>query len=66
MKKLHVCLCSECAQDLKTYNPYVDESGKPLSLDEIEVEEVIREKCKNYTDATGRFVNNETASYYLG
>lgn len=56
MNKLHVCLCSYCINDLKNYNPYVDKNNIPLSLDQIEIEEVNMEKCYNCT-INGEFVN---------
>ena len=58
MKKLKVKLCKGCIEDLKHYNPYIDENGNPVSIDELDIEEVSMKKCENYT-VNGIFVNME-------
>lgn len=65
MKKLHVCLCKKCVKDLQEYNPWVDKDGMPLSIDDLEIEEVEKGRCVNYTDASGQFVNEHTGAWYL-
>lgn len=46
--KVKVHLCKNCIESLKEHNPYTVE---------IEIEEVPVEKCDNYTDENGEFIN---------
>lgn len=43
-----IFLCKNCIKDLEQYNPYVGP---------IKIKEVSLEKCDNYTDERGNFIN---------
>lgn len=47
-KKLTVHLCEGCINNLKEYNPYVDENGNEIPMEELEIKKVSQEKCDNY------------------
>lgn len=41
-------LCKGCIEDLKEYNPYVDDNGVTLPLNELTINEVPIKQCDNY------------------
>lgn len=41
-------LCKGCIEDLKDYNPYVDDNEVSIPLNELNINEVPLEKCDNY------------------
>lgn len=46
---LRVCLCRECILELKhEYNPWIDDKGKKIPLENIETFEVPITQCYNY------------------
>lgn len=49
-------LCKGCIEDLKEYNPYIDDNGVTLSLNELTINEVPLEQCDNYL--IGRTTND--------
>lgn len=53
---LELNLCKNCAEDLKSYNPYVDKEGNTIPLDQIKINIVPTEQCRNY-EVNGEFVN---------
>lgn len=56
MAKLSLYLCKNCIKDLEDYNPYVDEDGNAISIEDMEITEVDKKDCMNYT-VDGEFLN---------
>lgn len=49
IKKMRtINLCKGCIEDLKEYNPYVDDNGVLIPLNELTINEVPLEQCDNY------------------
>lgn len=48
MARIKVHLCKECINDLKKHNPYIIP---------VEIIEVTKTSCDNFTDENGNYVN---------
>ena len=53
---MKINLCENCRKELENYNPYVDENGSTIPVNELEINIVPEDKCDNYT-IDGKFVN---------
>jgi hypothetical protein len=45
---IKIKLCKGCINDLKDYNPYIDDKGRTIPLDELDIIEVNLKDCDNY------------------
>ena len=45
--KITLHLCKGCIEDLKVYNPYIDEKGNTILLKDMLIVKVPKSKCIN-------------------
>lgn len=55
---MKINLCKKCRKELEKYNPYVDENGNTIPIEELKINIVPEDKCDNYS-INGKFVNLE-------
>lgn len=47
-KNIKIHLCQNCVNQLKEYNPYIDDKGNIIPVNKLNIEIVSKEKCDNF------------------
>lgn len=45
---MKIRLCKGCIDQLREYNPYIDDNGSTIPIDKLDIEVVPLKECDNY------------------